>query len=144
MEDSVYKYNRNKYFPEGKFVVSPSKTYYPPVVPKGYEKVYYTVKQGDAIGLIAQWFHVRTSDLRYWNNIHRNLIRIGQKLVIFVPKNKISKYKKINSMTFAEKQAMIGKKVTASKSLSKKKESEDPNYIYYTVKHGDNLWSIAK
>ena len=145
VEDSIYKVDRNKYFPEGKLIVSPAKTYYPPVVPKGHEKVYYTVKQGDAIGLIAQWFHVRTSDLRYWNNIHRNLIRVGQKLVIYVPKSKVSKYKKINSMTFAQKQASIGKKVsTSTASIKKSKQPEDPNYIYYTVRRGDNLWSIAK
>ena len=144
VEDSVYNYNRTKYFPEGKLVVSPSKTYYPPVAPKGHSKVYYTVKQGDAVGLIAQWFHVRTSDLRYWNNIHRNLIRVGQKLVVYVPKNKVSKYKKINTMTFAQKQASIGKSVTASKPKTIKKEPEDDSYIYYTVRRGDNLWSIAK
>jgi len=144
VEDSVYKHNRNKYFPEGKLVVSPTKTYYPPVVPKGHSKVYYTVKSGDAVGLIAQWFHVRTSDLRYWNNIHRNIIRVGQKLVIYVPKSKVSKYKKFNTMTYAQKQASIGKQVTASKHKTVKKEPEDDSYIYYTVRRGDNLWTIAK
>jgi len=144
VEDSVYKFNRSKYFPEGKLVVGPSKTYYPPVVPKGHSKVYYTVKQGDALGLIAQWFHVRTSDLRYWNNIHRNLIRVGQKLVIYVPKSKVSKYKKLNTMTFAQKQASIGKSVSASKPKVKTTVPEDKSYIYYTVRRGDNLWTIAK
>ena len=144
IEDSVYKFKRNKYFPEGKLLASPSKTYYPPIVPKGHAKVYYTVKQGDAIGLIAQWFHVRTSDLRYWNNIHRNLIRVGQKLVIYVPKNKVSKYKKLNSMTFAQKQASIGKSVSPPKTRAAVNEPEDDSYIYYTVRRGDNLWSIAK
>ena len=145
VEDSIYKFNRNKYFPEGKLVVSPSKTYYPPVVPKGHTKVYYTVKQGDAVGLIAQWFHVRTSDLRYWNNIHRNLIRVGQKLVIYVPKSKASRYKKIDSMTFAQKQASIGKSVTKQTAAKTTvQEPEDDSYIYYTVRRGDNLWSIAK
>jgi membrane-bound lytic murein transglycosylase D len=144
IEDSVYKYERNKYFPEGKLVVGPSKTYYPPVVPKGHAKVYYTVKSGDAVGLIAQWFHVRTSDLRYWNNIHRNIIRVGQKLVIYVPKNKVSKYKKLNTMSFAQKQASIGKSVSKPKTQTVRKEPEDDSYIYYTVRRGDNLWSIAK
>jgi membrane-bound lytic murein transglycosylase D len=70
---------------------------------------------------------------------------VGQKLVIYVPKSKVSKYKKINSMTFAQKQASIGKKVSTSTASTKKsKEPEDPNYIYYTVRRGDNLWSIAK
>ena len=144
IEDTIYNYNKTKYFPNGKLVVGPSKTHYTAVVPKGSVKVRYTVKEGDAVGLIAQWFHVRTSDLRYWNNINRNLIRVGQKLAVYVPKGKESKYKKINSMTFAEKQASIGKTVSAKKTVVAEKVPEDNAYIYYTVRRGDNLWTIAK
>ncbi len=143
-EDAIYNYNKTKYFPNGKIIVSPSKTHYAAVVPKGSVKVHYTVKEGDAIGLIAEWFHVRTSDLRYWNNIHRNLIRVEQKLVVYVPKGKESKFKKINSMTFAQKQASIGKTVTAKKTEVAAKVPEDNAYIYYTVRRGDNLWTIAR
>ena len=144
IEDTIYNYNKTKYFPDGKLVVSPSKTHYAAVVPKGSVKVYYTVQQGDAVGLIAEWYHVRTSDLRYWNNISRNLIRVGQKLVVYVPKNKQAKYKKINSMTFTEKQASIGKTTPVKKSEVVEKVPEDKSYIYYTVRRGDNLWTIAK
>ncbi len=144
IEDTIYNYNKNKYFPDGKLVVSPSKTHYAAVVPKGSVKVFYTVQQGDVVGLIAEWYHVRTSDLRYWNNISRNLIRVGQKLVVYVPKNKQAKYKKINSMTFAEKQASIGKTTTVKKSEVVEKVPEDKSFIYYTVRRGDNLWTIAK
>ena len=144
IEDTIYKFNKTKYFPDGKLVVSPSKTHYAAVVPKGSVKVHYTVKEGDAVGLIAQWFHVRTSDLRYWNNISRNLIRVGQKLVVYVQKGKESKYKKINSMTFAQKQASIGKTTTVKKTEVAKKVPEDNSYVYYTVRRGDNLWTIAK
>ncbi len=144
IEDAIYNYNKAKYFPEGKLVVGPSKTYYAPVAPKGSGKVYYTVKQGDAVGLIAQWFHVRTSDLRYWNNINRNLIRVGQKLVVYVPKSKEGKYKKFNTMTYAQKQASIGKTTSVKKNNVVIKEPEDNSYIYYTVRNGDNLWTIAK
>ena len=37
---------------------------------------------------------------------------------------------------------MIGK--TAQPSEPVKEESADPDYIYYTVRQGDNLWSIAQ
>ena len=148
MQDSIFGYQREKYFASNRLVVSPSNHYNAPAAPKNKAKVYYTVKSGDAVGLIADWFDVYSSDLRYWNNIRRNLIKVGQKLVVYVPKNKVSYYKKINTMTYAQKQSSNGKTVSAStKSTTSKKsasQSIDVNYEYYTVRRGDNLWSIAK
>lgn len=145
-EDTIYAYNRNNYFPGGQLVSNPEYTKYTPSVPKGKETVWYTVKSGDAVGLIADWYDVRTSDLRYWNNIRRNLIKVGQKLAIYVPKNKVEYYKSINSMSYAEKQRLNGRTATAITSVKSKPEPviEDGEYIYYTVRSGDNLWSIAK
>lgn len=144
IEDSIYEKNRSKYFADdNKLVLTPTKSYHSPTVPKNKAKVYYTVKEGDAVGLIADWFDVYSSDLRYWNNIRRNIIRVGQKLVIYVPKNKVAYYESFNNMSYAQKQATQGRSITsASKSTIKK--PEDPGYVYYTVRSGDNLWDIAQ
>jgi membrane-bound lytic murein transglycosylase D len=107
-------------------------------------KLYYTVKSGDNLGFISSWYNIRISDLRYWNNIHRNLIRSGQKLIIYVPKNKKKKYEKINDMTFAEKQKMIGKEVITTEEKSQGIDDGKYEYVYYTVRSGDTLWEIAK
>jgi membrane-bound lytic murein transglycosylase D len=144
LEDTIYQHQKTKYFSAGQTVVSPSKTDHPPVAPKGSEKLYYTVRSGDAVGLIAEWYGVRASDLRYWNNINRNLIRVGQKLVIYKPKGKAEKYKNINTMSYAEKQASIGKTVNTQAAQRKITTPLDDSYIYYTVRKGDNLWSIAE
>jgi membrane-bound lytic murein transglycosylase D len=72
---------------------------------------FYTVKEGDNLGFISEWYRVGLSDLRYWNNIYRNTIRIGQKLAVFVDPSKADTYAKVDKMTFTEKQAMIGKSV---------------------------------
>ncbi|GAI04588.1 unnamed protein product, partial [marine sediment metagenome] len=61
----------------------------------------------------------------------------------YVPKKKAERYKKINSMSFTQKQKMVGKSVTTTTS-DEKKETSDNNYIYYTVKWGDTLWDISK
>ena len=45
-------------------------------------------------------------------------------------------------MSFAQKQASIGKSSTPSKKPEAK--PLDPNYVYYTVKKGDSLWDIAQ
>nr|WP_321450146.1 transglycosylase SLT domain-containing protein [uncultured Carboxylicivirga sp.] len=143
-EDTIYAHKRNTYFPGGKLVSNPEYTKYTPSVPKGKETVWYTVKSGDAVGLIADWYDVRTTDLRYWNNVRHNLIKVGQKLVVYVPKNKVEYYKKINTMSYAEKQKLSGRSVATTSSTPKKTEEIDTNYEYYTVRTGDSLWSIAQ
>ncbi|WP_430825281.1 transglycosylase SLT domain-containing protein [Carboxylicivirga sp. N1Y90] len=143
-EDSIYAHRRDQYFANGKLVSNPEYTKHSPQVPKGKATVYYTVKSGDAIGLIADWYDVRTSDLRYWNNVRRNLIKVGQRLAVYVPKNKTDYYAKINNMSYAEKQRLSGKTVSTNQPKKTAPEPEDANYVYYTVKSGDNLWTIAK
>lgn len=144
LKDSIVLYKKDQYLLAKRESVSPnSKSGYAPVSPNGRAKLVYKVKSGDNLGFISDWYDVRLSDLRYWNNIYRNMIRVGQKLVIYVPKNKQSVYQDINQMTFAEKQKSNGKvqskRVTATKSVSM-----DGNYEYYRVKSGDNLWTIAR
>ncbi len=143
VEDSIYAYKRDNYFINGRTTVKPEYTQYTPDTPKNKATVYYTVKSGDAIGLIADWYDVRTSDLRYWNDIRRNMIHIGQKLKIYVPKDKTEYYNRINDMSYVNKQKLSSKSVS-SNTTPKKNEPIDPNYIYYTVRSGDNLWTIAK
>ncbi len=142
-DTAVFAYEREKYFPDNTLVKpTESAGYFTPVDIKGKDKIFYTVKAGDNVGYISSWFHVRSSDLKYWNNIHRNLIRAGQKLVIYVPKGQKPKYEKLNSMSLAQKQATIGKTVNTAKETPPK--PLDPGYVYYTVKKGDTLWDIAQ
>ncbi len=105
--------------------------------------VHYTIKSGDNLGLIADWFDVRLSDLRRWNNIYGTTIRAGRKLIVYVPDGKKDKYARINNMTFAQKQALSGKTVSAS-SAAKPKIPQNGNYQYHTVRSGDSLWSISQ
>lgn len=145
LEDSIFGYQREKFFASNRLVVTPSNHYNAPSAPKNKAKVYYTVKSGDAVGLIADWFNVYSSDLRYWNNIRRNLIKVGQKLVVYVPKDKVNHYSKINGMTYAQKQGGKGKSNSVStQSSSISSQIVNSDYEYYTVRRGDNLWSIAK
>lgn len=147
-QDSIFAYKKDYYFSMKDKVVNPRDRYqkFAHVTPTGKAKVYYKVKSGDAIGLIASWFHVRTSNLRYWNNIRRNLIKVGQKLVLYVPKGKKSYYNSFNTMSYTQKQATLGKTVSSSKTSAKLTPTPAGNgsYVYYTVRRGDNFWTIAK
>ncbi len=91
-EDTVYAYNREKYFPDNK-IVAVNEATYGGYVPKGSAKLIYTVKSGDVPGAIASRFGVSLTNLKEWNHLTRNIIRIGQKLVIYVPQSKVDRYK---------------------------------------------------
>ena len=147
-KDSIMNYKDSVYFADNK-VIAPKKYErnrgFNPPSRKGLKAVYYTIKSGDNLGFIASWYHVRVSDIRYWNNIYRNNIRAGKKLVIYVPKNKVSYYKVINRLSFAEKQKRIGKSVGKKEKLTKAvKYDKNAKYVMYKVRRGDNFWSIAK
>jgi membrane-bound lytic murein transglycosylase D len=67
------------------------------------KKVVYTVKKGDNLGDIADWFDVSASDIKSWNKLKKSQVKYGQKLTIWVEGNKIGYYKKINKMTTTQK-----------------------------------------
>lgn len=46
------------------------------------EPLYYTVKRGDAISTIADWFGTTMEDLQRWNNLEGTRIRIGEQLLV--------------------------------------------------------------
>ena len=146
LKDSIFGYKDSVYF-DNPSVVTPhyaSRTFVPRAPSGNMTRLYYTVKPGDNLGYISQWYNVRISDLRYWNNIRRNLIRGGQKLVVYVPKKKSAYYAKINHMSFSEKQRAAGISVPGETVTASVPVEENSDYIYYTVRSGDTIWDIAK
>ncbi len=144
LEDSIVAYKDSVYFnPEALSKTPQNISYFAGPPTANHVKLVYTVKSGDNLGFIAEWYHVSVSNIRYWNNLRGNRIRSGQKLTIYIHKSKVKKYKNINSMTFAEKQASVGKQVNAEAKPVQEilKQGE---YELYTVKRGDTIWDIAK
>lgn len=133
MEEQVYALRRNEFFPNNEILVPKERGYYAGGADvSGKDRLVYTVKTGDNLGYIANRFHVHINDLRYWNNIHRNLIRVGQKIVVYVPSGKGESYAQAGSVKMTNK-------ASASEQIS-----SDGKYVYYTVRSGDSLWSIAR
>jgi membrane-bound lytic murein transglycosylase D len=88
------------------------------------EKITYTVKSGDYLGKIAEKYGVGLSELKKWNGLTSNNIKVGQKLVI---------YTKGSAPTSSGSSASSGNSASAAKGSSS-----------YTVKSGDSFYSIAK
>jgi membrane-bound lytic murein transglycosylase D len=144
LNDTIRKYKPDLYLNKANLMVNPSRsTYLPPDI-KGKTKLYYTVKDGDNLGYIAEWYHIGLSDLRYWNDIYGNTIRVGQRIAVFVDPSKADYYSKIADMTFAERQSTIGKTIPVIQSAANVETGADSEYIIYTVQYGDTIWDIVK
>jgi membrane-bound lytic murein transglycosylase D len=47
------------------------------------ERLRYRVRPGDALSLIAERYGVRVSQIKTWNNLKGNTIRVGQRLTVY-------------------------------------------------------------
>jgi membrane-bound lytic murein transglycosylase D len=147
LTDTIRQYKSDVYLRKSTLIADPTRSSYITTNIKGKTKLIYTVKDGDNIGFISEWYKVGLADLRNWNNIYRNNIRVGQKLVVYVDPAKSEFYSKINTMEFADKQALIGKTaMTNSQPLATTlgPGEIDGEYITYTVRRGDSIWDIVK
>ncbi len=91
----------------------------------GRDKVVHRVRSGDVLGKIAQQYHVRISDIKKWNNLHSNTIRIGQRLNIWLLPGAYTASANVTKPAVKQDLVVDGKK-------------------YHIVQPGDTLWEISK
>ena len=96
------------------------------------ERIVYRVKNGDYLGKIASRYRVSVSQIKRWNNLKSNNIRIGQRLIIYRGGKAPAS---ISSSTSSSRTATPARKPVVSPS---------GDYVTYTVKTGDSFYSIAK
>lgn len=146
LNDTIRGYKSEVYLNRGTLIADPMRSTSVPADIKGKTKLFYTVRDGDNLGYISEWFRVGLSELRYWNNIYRNTIRVGQKLVVYIDPARSEYYSKINSMSFAEKQALVGKSIPSNVQNSQPtaRIEYEGEYITHTVRYGDTIWDIVK
>jgi membrane-bound lytic murein transglycosylase D len=79
----------------------------PKITPASAAKVwvYYTVKSGDALYTLADVFDCTVANAKSWNALRSNSISSGRKLKFYVPAAKAAYYRKINTMTLAQKRS---------------------------------------
>jgi len=116
-ESEIFAHRRTEFFPNNQ-IVNPQNNYasQSPSDVKGRDKVIYSVKSGDNLGMISSWFRVRTSDLKYWNKMRSNFLKVGQKITVYVPEGQGEYYSQVSKMSRSEKQKSLNKKPTTSAS----------------------------
>ena len=75
----------------------------------GNKLIYYTVRKGDYLGRIADLYDVGVSDIRRWNGIRGDQIRVNQRLKIYKPSSVYANYKGVNALSASQKQRLIDK-----------------------------------
>ena len=122
-EDSVYKHKADVYFN-------------PATIKKikdggDGELIIYKVKSGDYLGKIAGKYRVSVAQIKKWNNLKSNDIRVGQRLTIY-------RGGVVPSSSSSSSSSSSAKTTTSSSSTG------SGNKITYTVKSGDVLGRIAE
>ena len=148
LNDSIRNYRSATYLNRSTQIANPvqSSSASAPTNVSGKTQLTYTVKSGDNLGYIADWYRVALSDLRYWNNIYSNTIRVGQRITVYVDPQQSEYFSKINSMSFAEKQATRGRSVPLNErtAVAPTQPDADGEYIVHVVRSGDTIWDIVK
>jgi membrane-bound lytic murein transglycosylase D len=84
------------------------------------DRIAYKVKPGDVLGKIAQQHGATVTQIKNWNNLSSNTIKVGQTLYIYRNKSSLQT------------------------TLADNSSSDASNPRYYTVQPGDSLWLISK
>lgn len=95
-----------------------------PQLVKAQDQIRYKVRSGDFLGKIASRYGVGVSQIKRWNGLRSNNLRVGQRLTIFTKNRGVVSSKK-------------PKKKSATIANTK-------NIKTHTVKSGDSLWTISK
>lgn len=126
-EDSLYMHKSSEYFN-------------PMTIKKIKEggdgvRIIHKVKSGEVLGKIAAQYRCSVSQIKKWNNLKSDNIRVGQSLVIYRGGR-------------APASASTATKSTSTKqttgSAPKTVKSSSGDYVIYTVQPNDTFYSIAK
>ena len=92
----------------------------------GRDRIVYKVRSGDVLGSIAMRHGVSVTNLKKWNNMRSNTIRVGQRLNIWL------------------KGSPRATTMVASAKQQNTTPSAIPDSKTYTVQPGDTLWHISR
>lgn len=131
-EDSLYNHKADEYFN--------------PVAIKKIkdggdgQRIVYKVKSGDVLGKIASRHRCTVAQIKRWNNLKSDSIRVGQRLTIYVGGSGAPAASSVSKQTSSQTE----KTAQSPSGTSESKIDPDLPYTSYTVRNGDTLYEIAK
>lgn len=96
-----------------------------PQLVKAEDRIRYRVRSGDYLGKIAERFGVGVSQIKRWNGLKSDNLRIGQRLTIYPRKP-----------AFVASQPSVGSTGNQAANTTESK--------FHTVRKGDSLWTISQ
>ena len=128
LQDSIYRYKDSVFF--NAVAVKKIKE----TGGSGEQRVIHKVKSGETLGSIAKKHHTTVANIKRWNGLKSDNIRVGQRLYIYGSAGKPS-----GSSSTASKSTTTQKSTSGTASSSTTSTAS-----YYTVKSGDTLSGISK
>lgn len=127
-EDSVYNYKAKEIFSPATLADIHTGS------ARNYDRIVYKVKSGDYLGKIAARHHVTVAQIKKWNNLKNNNLRVGQRLEIY-PGGRAPAKETTTAKSSSKKETSVSTSSTTTTSSS--------DYTIYVVKKGDSLSKIA-
>ena len=88
------------------------------------ERIRYRVRSGDYLGKIAERYGVSVGQIKRWNGLRSNMLRVGQRLTIYPRK------------------PVTSDPVSPAGNAAAKGSGDPPRF--HVVEKGDSLWTISK
>lgn len=98
-----------------------------PQLVKAEERIRYRVRNGDYLGKIAERYGVGVSQIKRWNGLRSDQLRIGQRLTIY-----------------PRKPAFVSNGSVSKSKTPQAKSGDNGNSKFHTVRSGDSLWTISQ
>jgi membrane-bound lytic murein transglycosylase D len=119
-----------------------------PAAAENLIKINYSVRQGDTVGHIAEWFGTTVGQVRNWNGLnYGSVIRVGQNLSLWVDRDRAGHYQQVAQLSFDQKQKLArGEAVIVENGIQKVRDEviDNEHWIRHIVRRGETLSTLSQ
>ena len=119
-------------------------------IKRGYNSSYYNgdarihkVRSGENLSVIAKRYGVSVRNLRQWNGLRSDNLRVGQRLKVSRPQSGSTSTASTASTSKPATSAPASSTAATSAKPAAPVKAEDSGQVY-KVRSGDNLWTISR